>query len=476
MNDIRLFIILLLAGIVLSCSMESNPPLSLHPENPHYFLFRGKPAILIGSTESYMAVVSKDFNYIAYLNEIASSGLNVTRTFSGVLVGPSGLNPKIGTFTIAPERYLCPWSRSSVPGYPNGGNKFDLTKWDEAYFSRLKDFVTEAGKRNIVVELDLFSNYYDTVHWKLSPLYFANNININDKTKKYKEILSLSHPEILEVQEKMVRKIISELKNFDNLYYEICNEPYYNYKKPPVDWEKYMTAVVVDAEKDFVHKHLISNNIANNFLKLENSRENVSIYNFHYARPPVAVTMNYQLNKVIGDNETGFDGREDEPYRNEAWNFILAGGGIFNHLDYSFTAGNEDGTFIITKGIPGGGGKSLRHQFRILVDFMKGIDYINMVPDTSFIRILKPENSTVHALVGKDETYAAYINNSADQKDMTISEIEVDLPVGSYEVIWLNTKTEAKEISKLDKHPGGKLRLVSPEYSRDIALKITALK
>jgi hypothetical protein len=42
---------------------------------------------------------------------------------------------------------------------------------------------------------------------------------------------------------------------------------------------------------------------------------------------------------------------------------------------------------------------------------MKGLDYINMMPDTSFIRILKPENSSVQALVKKNETYAVYMNN-----------------------------------------------------------------
>jgi hypothetical protein len=39
-------------------------PLSLHPQNPHYFLFREKPAILIGSTEHYGAVINLDFDYI----------------------------------------------------------------------------------------------------------------------------------------------------------------------------------------------------------------------------------------------------------------------------------------------------------------------------------------------------------------------------------------------------------------------------
>ena len=32
-------------------------------------------------------------------------------------------------------------------------------------------------------------------------------------------------------------------------------------------------------------------------------------------------------------------------YRTEAWDFLIAGGGLFNNLDYSFAAGYENGTF-----------------------------------------------------------------------------------------------------------------------------------
>ena len=56
---------------------------------------------------------------------------------------------------------------------------------------------------------------------------------------------------MLAVQEKMVRKIIYELKDFDNFYYEICNEPYFGDTLALREWEIYMTDIVADAEKDF---------------------------------------------------------------------------------------------------------------------------------------------------------------------------------------------------------------------------------
>ena len=58
-----------------------------------------------------------------------------------------------------------------------GDSKFDLTKWDNAYFARLRGFVSEASKRGIVVELDLFCPFYEDAMWNPSPMHAANNVN-----------------------------------------------------------------------------------------------------------------------------------------------------------------------------------------------------------------------------------------------------------------------------------------------------------
>ena len=74
-------------------------------------------------------------------------------------------------------RFICPWARSDQPGYSNGGNKFDLTKWDRTYFARLKDFMKLASRRGIIVELNLFCPFYEESMWTLSPMNAINNIN-----------------------------------------------------------------------------------------------------------------------------------------------------------------------------------------------------------------------------------------------------------------------------------------------------------
>ncbi|HVY68970.1 MAG TPA: hypothetical protein VHH73_03535, partial [Verrucomicrobiae bacterium] len=142
----------LLALGALPLSLAAAQPLSLAPENPHYFLFRGKPTVIITSGEHYGSVLNLDFDYTKYLETLARDGLNGTRTWAGAYCEPSSaFNIRSNTLAPLSGRFLCPWARSEQPGYANGGNKFDLARWDNAYFKRLKDFVSQAGKRGVVV-------------------------------------------------------------------------------------------------------------------------------------------------------------------------------------------------------------------------------------------------------------------------------------------------------------------------------------
>jgi len=94
------------------------------------------------------------------------------------------------------------------------------------YFKRLKDFVRQAGRRGVVVELDLFCPFYEDAMWNASPMNADNNVNNIGRIART-EAYNLKHPDLQAVQDAVVRKIVGELKEFDNLYYEICNEPYF---------------------------------------------------------------------------------------------------------------------------------------------------------------------------------------------------------------------------------------------------------
>src|SRR5690242_19400628 len=112
----------------------ARDPLALHPENSHYFIWRGDPTILITSGERYRAVPNLDFSYATDLDSLEDDGLNVTRTSSGAYVEPPrAFDVARNTLAPAPGKFLCPWARSEMLGYGNGGRKFDLSQWDPDY-------------------------------------------------------------------------------------------------------------------------------------------------------------------------------------------------------------------------------------------------------------------------------------------------------------------------------------------------------
>jgi hypothetical protein len=191
------------------------------------------------------------------------------------------------------------------------------------------------------------------------------------------------------------------------------------------------------------------------------------------------------LNKVIGDNETGFRGTNDAPYRTEAWDFVIAGGGLFNHLDYSFVAGHEDGTFVYPKTQPGGGNTVLRRQFRILRDFIHRFEFIRMKPDNSVVEGGVPPGGTARALVEPGKAWAVYLRQqsstgplSARGTGLVVAEqareitLAIRLPAGQFEAEWVDTKTGQSAKSETFQHPGGARSLAAPAFQEDIALRV----
>jgi len=390
-------------------------PIALHPENPHYFIYQGKPTVLVTSGEHYGAVVNLDFDFRKYLDTLAADGLNNTRTFTGAYVEPLGaFNIAKNSLAPAANRFIAPWARSGTPGYANGGAKFDLTRWDADYFARLKEFLRYAGQRGVVVELNLFCPFYDEKQWSLSPQNAANNVNGVGTVARTNVYTLDRHGGLLAVHEALVEKLVMELNGFDNLYYEVCNEPYFG--GVTLEWQHHIAETIVAAEQKLPKKHLISRNVANGSAKVD-PHPAFSIYNFHYASPPDAVALNYHLNKVIGDNETGFRGTNDLPYRMEGWAFLLAGGGLFNNLDYSFVAGREDGTYVFPATQPGNGSPAFRKQLKTLHDFLKSFDFIKMRPEPDFIRKGLPPGARAYALAQPGAAYAAYIGPAPEIKD-----------------------------------------------------------
>ncbi|HUQ65228.1 MAG TPA: cellulase family glycosylhydrolase [Flavitalea sp.] len=447
---------------LLYFSVALCQPISLNQVNPHYFFYKTKPAVLITSGEHYGAVLNLDFNYRKYLAELKRKGLNLTRTFSGIYCEqPGAFNIANNTLAPVSMKYLTPWARSDTPGYKNGGNKFDLTRWDDHYFKRLKDFVQTAANNNIIVEFTLFCPFYEDNMWVLSPMHPSNNINATPHLQRTDVYTIDKNGSLLQIQQTLVRKLVIELNDYDNVIFEICNEPYFG--GITMEWQHAIADVIHETEKQLPKKHLISQNIQNGSSLVTDPHPAVSVFNWHYAYPPVTVAMNYQLNKALGDNETGFRGISDSTYRFEGWRFIISGGALFNHLDYSFAPAHESGDYKYDTLQPGGGSDALRKQFGYLKNFIEGFDFIKMKPDTALI---PKSNLRWNAISELSKQYAVYFI------DDTLSAIDLPIPSGLYNVTWMHPASGKYQKSVIVASKNNKLSLKIPPHKEDIALKI----
>ena len=125
---------------------------------------------------------------------------------------------------------------------------------------------------------------YEDVQWSLSPMNAANNVNGVGGVGRNDVYTLDKDPALLAVQEALTRKLVTELNEFDNLFFEICNEPYFG--GVTMAWQHRIADVIVETERALPAKHLIAQNIANKSAKIDDPHPAVSIFNFHYASPP----------------------------------------------------------------------------------------------------------------------------------------------------------------------------------------------
>jgi hypothetical protein len=455
-------------------------PIRLHPQNPHYFQFGGKTVALITSAEHYGAVINGDFDFRRYLATLQADGMNYTRIIAGSYRELPAKSFGILRNTLAPEpgRFVAPWA---------GGDKFDLDRWNPEFFTRLRDFLSEAAKRGIVVEVTLFSSHYNDGHWGVSPLNPINNVN-GTEAIDWKKLHTLENGNILARHESFVRKIVRESNGFDNVIFEIQNEPWADrtvmvdvvnpFARPPardtfpnsidladelsMAWQVRVAEWIVSEEASLPKKHLIAQNYSNFRAPVRQLAPGISIVNFHYAYPE-AVSANYGLGIPIGYDETGFLGRDDQSYARQAWNFMLSGGSVFNHLDYSFSVGREDGTDTEPNG-PGGGSPALRRQLRVLSEFLHALPLAELKPDVSTVKHAAGAYARVLSSPGK--AWAVYLDGRSP------AELRINLPAGDYTGEWINTETGAVARSEKFRHSSGEKVLGAPDFQHGIALRL----
>jgi len=455
-------------------------------KNPHYFEYKNKEVLLITSAEHYGAIISKKFDYVKYLDMLAEYDLNYTRIYPGAIVQPAKY--WLTEDMMAPgEDAIVPWVRSDEPGNFLGGNKYDLSKWDAEYFARLRGSLTEADKRNIIVEICFF-NCMQGQYWESSPLHRNNNIQGIGNCDRV-GFQTLDDEDLVREQMKYIEKIIIETNDFDNIIYEFVDEPttVQTPSRKAYLWIDKQIEKAIEVEEKLPKKHLLAQQLEIGVCFADDDRVPVIVTQYiqlSWRQLGGVTTLDncYCYNRPIELNETVYVGswitEKDDLFsisRLEAWEFMVGGGASFNQLNGYYQVSNPSGENAANRKILAG--------LKDLRTFLESFDFIKMTRDVETLRSVSI-GASVNGMSENGRQYAYYIHHSfptLDSKARYIPshgvykpEITLCLPEGEYTVMFIEPETLRVMQETAVISDGNDLTIKCPRYTLDIAIKIIA--
>jgi hypothetical protein len=482
-------------------------PIRVHPDNPKCFEFRGRPLALLTATEHYGAVINRPFRFERYLADAAEKKITLTRLFMLFRELQNHCNPYSTCKPESPD-FIAPFLRTGPGVARDGQPKYDLDRWNPEFFERLHRFLSLASDYGIIVEVVLLSNTYAPEIWALNPLHHANNLNDLEEIT-WPDYLTQRHPKLFARQTAHVRKIVAETRQYDNILYEICNEPGGQAPGSPqhptpeeVDqWQRAIADVIREAEASQTHKHLIVGQEAFTYAPWEQSSER----SFH--EPPFEVVnihplpnttyggrsfdmgtfmskelklravrdyclATYQEPKPLNLDEDNvasqykdFDGWTI--HRKRAWMTLLSGG-HYDYIDFSIINYCETGTEDSRRHI--------RAWMKHLSEYIHSLDLVRARPLANLLKAQPPHTlEAVFAVEGED--YSLYL---ADDRELGEPEagtplqgrITLELPAGTFLLRCYSPVTGL--YSPAFRIIGGSaFQFELPEFQHDIVVRIT---
>lgn len=235
---------LLAAGVTVIAprsAQATSSPLVVSPTNPRYFSVDSggaeRPVYLTGSNlwnnmqdgpgSGTCDQPGRPFDFTAYLDFLAAHHMNFVRGWRWEHFKfkiPDALDVG-GPYCVAPH----PWARTGGGVAYDGGPRFDLSTFDQAYFDRLRHRVIEADNRGIYMSVMLFEGFClhlcdaDT-QIAGHPFDGQNNVNGID-INAFTDYTSVAvSPAVKELQRAYIRKVINTVQDLDNVLYEVANE------------------------------------------------------------------------------------------------------------------------------------------------------------------------------------------------------------------------------------------------------------
>ena len=495
-------------------------PIGLHPENPRYFEYRDRPLVLITATEHYGAVINRNFDYVAYLDDAAEKRQTLSRCFllfrelqvfdPATQVKP--INPHSPCKPL-PGEYLSPWMRSGPDFATDGYPKFDLDRWNPEYFERLHGFLAAAQARDVIIELTLFSSTYNDAVWGLNPLNIQNNINgVGDIP--WQDYISGRDAALMERQIAYVSKVVEEVNGFDCFYFEVCNEPFtaiagmmpetgYATQAEVDGWQEAVRDRIRTTEAGLPKKHLVFQVPVENWrtdtaLEQILGEESVDAVNLHdyqqltykgsilaplsrfmqrdlrLARIQQVWTAVHETGKpfVFDEDNAATSSLDEESWivhRKRAWATVCSGG-HYNMIDFSIQAGGQEAGTPASQAM-------IRGWMKNLSTFIHGVDFVQMGPAPDFASET-PDNTIAITLGQPGRAYVVYVADQREVDDSGLGQpcqgrLALALPEGGYSAR-LYSPAEGRYTGQRLALAGGETGIELARFSHDIVVHIEA--
>ena len=231
-------------------------PLTINTSNPRYFFnSSGEAVYLAGASVNEYNLLNGPSSFSAHLDLLQQQNHNFTRLWAWEQ-SPWFLN-ETGQISFTSQ----PYERTGPGSASDGGLKFDLTRFNQAYFDQLRSRAIEAGERGIYVSVMLFEGFSSQKKvrqvnpWLGDPFELRNNINAIDgdpnRNGGGEEFFSLAFPSIVTLQEAFVRKVVDTLNDLDNVLYEVSG----NGLVGSLSWQYHMVGYIKTYQRSKANQH-----------------------------------------------------------------------------------------------------------------------------------------------------------------------------------------------------------------------------
>lgn len=205
-------------------------PLRVHSRNPRYFAdSSGKPVYLAGThtwatLQDIFVGEEKRFDWPGFLQLMQDHNHNFLRMWHWEQAAWA-------PWTVDKIRFSPTVYARTGPGLAEDGEpRFDLTKFNPAYFDRLRTRVQQCRDRGIYVSVMLFQGFShkkpstNCDPWPGHPYNVKNNTNRFNGDKDGDSVPDLHDPAVREMQLPYIKKVVDTVNGLDNVLYEVANE------------------------------------------------------------------------------------------------------------------------------------------------------------------------------------------------------------------------------------------------------------